>query len=128
MLSEFTKEYTMNKTVWAIVIGGVALAILVVGVSLLIPLAVGSRYDPGWGGMWHWMMGGFPFGGGIVTLLFLILVIGAIVWLVQTLARGARQPGTGTPSSESPLDILKRRYAKGEITKEQFEEMKRDLG
>ncbi len=35
---------------------------------------------------------------------------------------------TSAPQSESPLDILRRRYALGEITREQFEEMKRVLG
>ncbi len=40
----------------------------------------------------------------------------------------AQMPATSAPQqNESLIDILKRRYAKGEITKEQFEEMKRDL-
>ncbi|MCL4505013.1 MAG: SHOCT domain-containing protein [Chloroflexi bacterium] len=40
----------------------------------------------------------------------------------------AKMSAMGAPQQNEPLiDILKRRYAKGEITKEQFEEMKRDL-
>ena len=79
------------------------------------------------------MMGGFGFGAGmfgigaLIMIAFWVLVIGGAVWLVATLARGA---STGAPSAagQTPLDVLKARYAKGEITKEQFEEMKRALG
>jgi putative membrane protein len=78
------------------------------------------------------MMGGFGFGGmllgGLLMLAFWVLVIGGAIWLVVTLARGSQStPGTHT-AGQTPLDILKARYAKGEVTKEQFEEMKRDLG
>jgi putative membrane protein len=38
-----------------------------------------------------------------------------------------RQSGTGRGSEESPLEILEKRYAKGEIDKEEFEQKKRDL-
>lgn len=115
----------MSKIAWAVVIGVVLLIVLIIGASLLAPVGWGGGY--GWGGM----MGGwgFPFFGmgAIVMLLFWGLVIAGIVWLVQSLARSTGT-GVSTPPAESPLEILKRRYAKGEITKEQFEEMQRDLG
>ncbi len=83
------------------------------------------------------MMAGFGFGGmlfgGLLMLLFWVLVVGGAIWLLVSLARGSQHP-VGSYSSSSAsltgqnvLDILKARYAKGEITKEQFEEMKRDL-
>lgn len=74
--------------------------------------------------------------GALVMIAFWVIVIGGAVWLVITLARGnqsiapSNQPHTllsSTPS-QPPLDILKARYAKGEITQEQFEQMRRDLG
>ena len=70
--------------------------------------------------------------GGLFSIALLVLVIGGAVWLVVALACG-RQGHTASalPSlpapGQTPLDILKARYAKGEITKEQFDEMKRDL-
>ncbi len=78
------------------------------------------------------MMGGFGLGamlfGGLLMLAFWVLVIGGAIWLVVTLARGSQAtPGMPT-AGQAPLDILRTRYAKGEITKEQFEEMKRNLG
>jgi len=52
-----------------------------------------------------------------------VLVIVGVVYIVQAISRRAGQPGP----EEAPLDILKKRYAKGEITKEEFERMKDDL-
>jgi uncharacterized membrane protein len=46
------------------------------------------------------------------------------VWLVLWLAR---RVGVVGPARETPLDILQARYARGEISAEQFEEMKRRL-
>ena len=71
--------------------------------------------------------------GGLVSIAFLVLVIGGAVWLVVALTRrastDARPPLSGTlVTGQTPLDIVKARYAKGEFTKEQFDEMKRDLG
>lgn len=82
-------------------------------------------------------MGGFGFGGmlfgGLMMLVIWVLVIAGAVWLVVTLARGghaanAAQSNIGTPVlGQTPLDVLKTRYAKGEITKEEFDQIKRDL-
>ena len=72
----------------------------------------------GWG---H--MGGFGFGGIIMWLIFLILIALVIYFVMQSIKLGS----SGHSSKETPLDILKTRYAKGEITKEEFNRMKKDL-
>lgn len=78
------------------------------------------RWD-GPDGCWFGM--GYGYGGmfmGILILLALIVAIYFIVRAVQT------KNNTGT-MQEGPLDILKKRYARGEITKEEFENIKKDL-
>lgn len=66
--------------------------------------------------------GPFHFIGFIGMIAFLALVIAGIVWLV-------RQTGTsGSQGSNSALEILKTRYAKGELTRDEFEKMKKDIG
>jgi len=76
---------------------------------------------------WHmgpWgHMGYFGFGGWIMWILFLI-VIGVAAYLI---VQATRAKGPEIPSKETPMEILKKRYAKGEITKEQFDKMKKDL-
>jgi len=58
--------------------------------------------------------------------IFFILIIVAVVYFIQSAAGGRNVSGFG--QREDPLETLKIRYAKGEISKEQFEQMKRDLG
>ena len=124
----------MSKIGWFVVIGVVLLVLLTLVSSFITPFGWGRGVGGyGWGGMMGpWMMGGlsgfgFPFMGGIWMILFWVLIIGGVVWLVQSFARGA---GSGINSTHggSLIEILKQRYAKGEITKEQFEQMKHDLG
>ncbi len=80
------------------------------------------------------MMAGLGFGmlgiGAFIMFAFWALVIGGAVWLIITLSRGnsAHATSVSIPSGQTPLDILKARYAKSEITKEQFDQMKNDLG
>ncbi len=79
------------------------------------------------------MMGGFGFGGGtmlfggLIMLVFWALIIGGAVWLVVTLARGGQFSLGAGSANQKPLEILQARYAKGEITKEQYDATKRDL-
>ncbi len=75
-----------------------------------------------WNGNWPGMMGWWGFGGAFMGLLFFILLIVIIVFVIRA-ARGGAYRGLG----ETPLDILKKRYAKGEITKEEFERIKKDI-
>lgn len=76
-------------------------------------------------------MGGFGFGGmlfgGFLMLAFWALIVGGAVWLVVTLARSGQGTLVTSTSGQTPLAILQARYAKGEITKEQFDTLKRDL-
>lgn len=73
--------------------------------------------------MWH------PWGMGInmlfMLLLWIIAIIG-IVFLVKWVLEQTTTRQRGT-SEESALDILKKRYARGEIDKEEYEEKKKDL-
>lgn len=72
-----------------------------------------------WGG-WGWGMGF----GWIFMILFWALIILGIVALAKWLL-SAGNPGSS--ASKQPLDILKQRYARGEITRDQYEQMRRDL-
>jgi putative membrane protein len=78
------------------------------------------RFFPmlGWGGILS----------GIVSIAMWALIIGLIVWIVSGLV--GRSSSTGSMSTvmpDSALDILQKRYARGEITKTEFDDMRRDL-
>lgn len=84
-------------------------------------------YGPhmGWGGGWYGMIF-----GPLFMILFLAIVIGLIVLLVRWLG-GGTWPAMQPPSQQggrTPLDILKERYARGEIDKDDFEERRRIIG
>lgn len=70
----------------------------------------------GWYGMGSLMM--------VFMLVFWALVIAALVFFIRWLA----QQGRGAPpGGEGPLEILKKRYARGEISLEEYQRMRRDL-
>jgi putative membrane protein len=98
--------------------------------DVMIALFRDAFQRPG-GEMGPWMRGwGYPMGFFSIILMFLfwIAVIVAILFLIRWLVVSTRRyKDRRAGATDSALEILKIRYAKGEITKEEFEEKKRDL-
>ncbi len=68
------------------------------------------------------------FGGGMwFSWLFWLIIIAVAAWLIMNMVNRSQKNSGSDSAIESALDILNNRYAKGEITKEQFEQMKKDL-
>lgn len=71
---------------------------------------------------WGWNSTMPFFGGGLLMILWWVFIIAGIVALVKWIMnQGKPQRGM------SVLDILKERYAKGEISKQEFEDKKKDI-
>ena len=79
-------------------------------------------------GYWHYDWGwGHMIFGSLMMILFWGGIVAVVVLLIRS-TRGGSTGGAGTPSlGKSPLDILNKRFARGEIDKEEFEERKKLL-
>jgi len=85
---------------------------------------VAVSWNMGPGMMSNWGMGWF---GGIFMIVFWILILMGLVFLIRWLIQStSRDKATGNGTNRA-LEILKERYAKGEINKEEFESKKKDL-
>ena len=71
----------------------------------------GHGWGMGLGMVWWWVIG--------------ILLVALIIWLIVRASN--RNAGRSQSYGKSPLDVLKDRYARGEIDKEEFERKKKDL-
>ena len=78
------------------------------------PGTMGWGYGIGW--LWPIMM-----------VVFWIAIIVGIIFLIRWLVVSTRTATRGAGFDDTPLEIIKRRYARGEINKEEFEEKRRDL-
>ncbi len=88
----------------------IAVSVILVSVSCFYP----GQHMMDWGHM--------PYGyGGIIMWIILLVLIGVIVYLISNKGKLVEH------DEETPLEILKKRYAKGEISKQEFEKMKRDV-
>lgn len=71
----------------------------------------------GWGAMGLGMIG--------MSLFWILLIVGIVLLVKMLLGSGG---AFGRTREKKPLDILKERYARGEIDKEEFDQKKHDLG
>lgn len=65
--------------------------------------------------------------GLLITLVFIAAVVIGIIYLVRYMGPAGMAMGAKPPSAQDALEIAKQRYARGEISKEEFEQLKRDL-
>ncbi len=77
-----------------------------------------------WGDFGHGMGYGWGMGfGWLFMAIFLILLILCVIYLAKLISG----PRMRNEKDETPLQILKKRYAKGEITRDEYEAIKKDL-
>ena len=74
---------------------------------------------------------GGVFGMVIGTIIWVLIIAGIVflaIWLMKNYnGQHNNQQKSGRQSDETPMGILRRRYAEGDITKREFEEMKKEL-
>ena len=107
----------------------VSVATALVPVSALVAETPAEPYT--WG---HPMMWGAGWYGMIFGPLFMILVLAVVIAVAVVIIRSLGGPWYGAapphypPPGRTPLDILKERFARGEIDKDEFEDRRRVLG
>ena len=101
----------------------------ILGVIIILSLVLGAI--SGWPyGRWGMMGPGMMAGYGWMWLIpvFWIVLVGLIIWAIVAAVRTSHEPkGSDSSRADSALEMLKKRYARGEISKEEYEEKKKDL-
>lgn len=115
----------MDKNVkTALIIGGTILGVIII--LTIIFGAISGWRDGDWGMMWPGMMTGF--GWMWLMPVFGIVFLGLIIWAIVAAVRSSSESrGSDSSKADSALEVLKKRYARGEISKEEYEEKKKDL-
>ena len=93
------------------------------------PALAWAQQEPEYYGhhMWHGGWYGW-FLGPIMMIVFLAIAVAVVVLVVRWLGGTGHAATPRAPAGKTPLDILKERFARGEIDKDEFEERRRVLG
>ena len=75
-----------------------------------------------------WNGGSWMFFGPLMMIVFIAVIVAVVVLMVRWLGGSGHGTAPHSPPGKTPLDILKERFARGEIDKEEFEERRRTLG
>lgn len=98
--------------------------LLMMVTGLLVSCTGEGYYGPQGRGGWSCMMGYGGYGGIFMWIILILIAVGIIYFIInQSKSTGNSKSSTG----ESPTEILKKRYAKGEITKDEFDRLKREI-
>jgi putative membrane protein len=93
---------------------------IILSSPLVFAFAQGPNGTMGYGG--HMM--GYGYGGGFMWLILLLVFVAVGIYF---LLQFKKSKGFDSSTIETPLDILKKRYANGEIDKEEFERRRSDV-
>jgi putative membrane protein len=120
----------MNRRVKTLLSVGISIALIAGTIWFLFNHQNSFGYGNGrWIMPHHMTIGGG--GMGIIMILFWVAVIAAIAIIISGIFSGrSDRPFTGGPGNQNQpdaLEILKARYAKGEIDKAQYQSMKQEL-
>ncbi len=114
----------MNQNLRTVLI----ISVIIVAILIILSVVIGYFWvgqGDGYGMMGPGMMEGFGF--MFLMPIVWIVVLGLIIWAVVTAIHSSRESDSTAHKTDSPLEILKRRYAQGEIDKEEYQEKKKDL-
>jgi putative membrane protein len=115
----------MDRKTSTLISLGVSAVLIAAAIWFIYRHSAGMWISNGrWGMGYHHMIGG---GMGIVMIIFWIFVIGAFILLISGAINGIRASQKNNDEMQKPLEILKQRYARGEIDKAEYEDKRKNL-